>query len=98
MECIKYIDNTGEMKTLKTPIHKKRSPSRFQIIYTDFGIYMLLPVFFCTGAGYLADTYFREDSLFTLIGICIGGVLAINNLYILLNKKEDGPNRTPHQH
>lgn len=98
MDRIKYIDSRGEVKSLKKPVQKKDYASKFPFVYTDFGVYMLLPIAFCAGAGYVADTVFREDRLFTLIGICIGGTLAVYNLFILLTKKEDGPNRTPHKH
>ncbi len=93
MEGIKYIDQSGKVKVLKNPVVKKKIESKFPLVYTDFGVYLLLPVLMCTGLGYWIDSFTGKESTFTLIGIVLGGITAIINLYLLL-KKDDGSSRT----
>ncbi len=87
MEGVKYIDESGKVKVLKNPVEKKKIESRFPLVYTDFGVYLLLPVLMSTGLGYWIDSYLGKGSFFTLIGIILGGILAIINLYVLLKKR-----------
>jgi len=90
---IKYIDENGIVKVLNKPYKKKKYESKFPLVYTDFGVFITLQVFLSLGIGHFADLVFQRKPLFTLIGIVIGGLLAIINLYLLL-KKDDGSSRS----
>jgi F0F1-type ATP synthase assembly protein I len=92
---LKYVDSKGELKQLRKPVKQKKYTSGFPMLHTDFGIYILIPVFICSYIGYAIDTIFHTNSTFTLIGIVAGGILAVCNLYILLTKK-DGSDRSTH--
>lgn len=93
MVTVKYIDKNGKVREEKKELVKKKYNSKFPFVYTDFGIYILLPVLVCSGIGYAIDSYLKKGSTFTLCGIVLGGILAITNLYLLL-KKDDGSSRT----
>lgn len=96
IDRIKYIDNSGVVRNLKKPVKQKKIESKFKLVYTDFGIFLLIPIVIGISAGYFLDLWLHSQPVCTLIGIVFGGIFSIYNLYTILIK--DGSNRTTHKH
>lgn len=90
---VRVIDSNGRLKKSDKPIKKKKYDSKYKLVYTDFGIYLILPILIATGLGSFLDTYFGTKPVCILSGIVFGSIFAIYNLYALLTK-EDGSSRT----
>jgi F0F1-type ATP synthase assembly protein I len=91
---VRIIDIDGKLKKSTKLIEKKKYPSKYKLVYSDFGLYLMLPILFSTGLGSYLDSYFNTKPMFILSGIVLGSIFAIYNLYALLTN-EDGSNRTP---
>ena len=90
---VRVVDSDGRLKRSDKPIRKKKYVSKYKLVYTDFGLYLILPILIATGLGSFLDTYFGTKPVCILSGIVFGSIFAIYNLYALLTK-EDGSRTT----
>lgn len=93
MSRVRYVDSGGCVRELKDSIGRKKIASKFPLEYTDFGVYLLIPVLSGTALGLYLDRRFNTTPLWTTCMIVLGGILAAYNLFAIL--KKDGSVRPP---